>query len=178
VKEIDGKEKNMEFLELIRKRYSVRAYKSTSVEEEKLHKVLEAAILAPTAANRQPFRLIVLRTAGREADLRRVYARDWFVQAPLVICACAVKGESWVRKDGKNYADVDTAIAFDHLIMAARDLGLGTCWIAAFDPAAAREVLRLPAELEPIAFTPLGYPADEWKPKKRRPASDLVQFLS
>ncbi len=87
----------MEFLELIRKRYSVRAYKSKPVEEEKLNKVLEAAILAPTAANRQPFRLIVLKTAGREADLKRVYPRDWFVQAPLVICACAVKSESWVN---------------------------------------------------------------------------------
>jgi nitroreductase len=166
----------MEFLELIKKRYSVRAYKSTPVEDEKLHKVLGAAILAPTAANRQPFRLIVLQTAGREADLRRVYAREWFVQAPLVICACAVKDESWVRKDGKNYADVDTTIAFDHLILAAHDLGLGTCWIAAFDPVAARDVLKLPAEFEPIAFTPLGYPADRWKPKTRRPASDLVQY--
>jgi len=166
----------MEFLELIRKRYSVRAYKSTPVEEEKLNTVLEAAILAPTAANRQPFRLIVLKTSGRGADLKRVYPRDWFVQAPLVICACAVKSESWVRKDGKDYADVDTTIAFDHLILAAHNLGLGTCWIAAFDPAAAREVLKLPADLEPIAFTPLGYPADEWKPKKRRPASELVQY--
>jgi nitroreductase len=166
----------MEFIELAKKRYSVRAYKSTPVEEEKLEKVLEAAALAPTAANRQPFRLIVLKTAGREADLRRIYARDWFVQAPLVVCACAVKGESWVRRDGKNYADVDTTIAFDHLILAAHDLGLGTCWIAAFDPAAAREVLNLPAELEPLAFTPLGYPADQWKPKKRRPVSALVEY--
>lgn len=168
----------MEFLELIRKRYSVRAYKATPVEDEKLQKVLEAAILAPTAANKQPFRLIVLKTADREAELKRVYPRDWFVQAPLVICACAVKDESWVRRDGKNYADVDTTIAFDHLILAAHDLGLGTCWIAAFDPAAAREVLKLPAGTEPIAFTPLGYPADQLKSKKRRPISDLVQFLT
>jgi len=166
----------MEYLELIRKRYSVRAYKSTPVEEEKLQKVLEAAIQAPTAANKQPFRLIVMKTAGREADLKRIYARDWFVQAPLVICACAVKSESWVRRDGKNYADVDTTIAFDHLILAACDLGLGTCWIAAFDPAAAREILSLPVDWEPVAFTPLGYPADQWRPKKRRPASDLIQF--
>jgi nitroreductase len=166
----------MEFLELVRKRYSVRAYKSIPVEEEKIQKIIEAAILAPTAANRQPFRLVVVKTAGRETDLRRVYARDWFVQAPLVICACAVKGESWVRRDGKSYADVDTAIAFDHLILAARDLGLGTCWIGAFDPAAAREVLNLPAEMEPVALTPLGYPADEWRPKKRRPATELVQY--
>jgi nitroreductase len=164
------------YLELIGKRYSARAYKTTPVEEDKLQKVLDAAILAPTAANRQPFRMIVIKTAGREADLRRIYARDWFVQAPLVICACAVKSESWVRRDGKNYADVDTTIAFDHLILAAHDLGLGTCWIAAFDPAAAREILQLPAEWEPVAFTPLGYPADERSPKKRRPASELVQF--
>ncbi|HUU36603.1 MAG TPA: nitroreductase family protein [Candidatus Desulfaltia sp.] len=167
----------MEFRELVQKRYSVRAYRSTPVEEEKLQKVLEAAILAPTAANRQPFRLIVIKTEGRQSELKRVYPRDWFVQAPLVVCVCAVRDESWVRKDGKIYAEVDATIAFDHLILAAHDLGLGTCWIAAFDPAAARDVLKLPSELEPVAFTPLGYPADEWKPKKRRPASELVQYI-
>lgn len=166
----------MEFLELIEKRYSVRAYRSTAVEEEKLKRVLEAAVLAPTAANKQPFRLLVIKTAGRQKELKRIYGRDWFVQAPLVICACAVQDESWVRKDGKNYGEVDATIAFTHLVLAARDLGLGTCWIAAFDPAAAREVLKLPAELEPVAFTPLGYPADDWKPKKRRPASELIQY--
>jgi nitroreductase len=166
----------MEFRDLIKKRYSVRAYKPDPVEEDKLNKVLEAAILAPTAANKQPFRLIVVKTEGRQAELKRVYPRDWFVQAPLVVCACTAKGEAWIRKDGKNYGDVDTTIAFDHLILAAHDLGLGTCWIAAFDPAAAREVLKLPAGLEPIAFTPLGYPADNWKPKKRRPATELVQY--
>lgn len=166
----------MEYMELIKKRYSVRAYKSTPVEEEKLKKVLEAAILAPTAANRQPFRLIVIKTEGRQSELKRIYPRDWFVEAPLVVCACANKTESWIRRDGKSYADVDTTIAFDHLILAAHDLGLGTCWIAAFDPEAAREVLRLPAELEPLVFTPLGYPADQWRPKGRRPASELIQF--
>jgi nitroreductase len=167
----------MEFFELIKKRYSVRAYKSMPVEEEKVRLVLAAAVIAPTAANRQPFRLIVVPTKEREKELKRIYPRDWFVQAPLLICACAVASEAWTRKDGKNYADVDTTIAFDHLILAAHDLGLGTCWIAAFDPAAAREILRLSADFEPIAFTPLGYPADEWKPKKRRPLSDLVRNL-
>jgi nitroreductase len=166
----------MEFFDLIQKRYSVRAYKSTPVEQDKLDKILGAAVLAPTAANRQPFRLLVVRTEGRQAELKRIYGRDWFVQAPLVVCACAVPGESWVRRDGKNYAEVDATIAFAHLILAAHDLGLGTCWIAAFDPAAARDVLELPPELEPVAFSPLGYPADAAKPKKRRPSSDLVQY--
>jgi nitroreductase len=166
----------MEFFDVIKKRYSVRAYKDAPVEKEKLEKILEAARFAPTAANKQPFRFIVIETRGHEAELKRVYPRDWFAQAPLVICACALASEAWTRRDGKNYADVDTTIALDHLILAAADLGLGTCWIAAFDPAAAREVLRLPAGVEPLAFTPLGYPADEAKPKKRKPLSDLVRY--
>ncbi len=91
------------------------------------------------------------------AILKRIYDRAWFVQAPVVICACAIPDKAWVRRDGKNYCDVDVAIAMEHLILAATDVGLGTCWIAAFDPAAAREVLGLPNSVEPIAFTPLGY---------------------
>ena len=168
----------MEFSELIEKRYSVRAYKPDPVEDDKLQQVLEAARLAPTAANRQPFQLIVIHTAGREAELKRIYNRDWFVQAPLVICACGTPAQGWVRRDGKNYNDVDVAIAMDHLILAAANLGLGTCWIAAFDPTAAREVLHLPDDVEPIAFTPLGYPADQPGPKKRKALSKLVRCES
>ena len=168
----------MEFSELIEKRYSARAYKSDPVEDDKLQQVLEAARLAPTAANLQPFQLIVIHTAGREAELKRIYSRDWFVQAPLVICACGIPGQGWVRKDGKSYNDVDVAIVMDHLILAATNLGLGTCWIAAFDPPAAREVLDLPDDVEPIAFTPLGYPADEPGRQKRKALSELVRYES
>ncbi len=166
----------MKFAELIKKRYSVRAYKPDPVEEDKLQRVLEAVRLAPTAANRQAFQIIVIHTAGREAELRRIYGRDWFVQAPLVICACGIPAQNWVRSDGKNYNDVDVTIAMDHLILAATDAGLGTCWIGAFDPVAAREVLGLPDGVEPIAFTPLGYPADQPRPKKRKALSELVRY--
>jgi nitroreductase len=166
----------MEFQDLTRARYSVRAYKPDPIEDEKLQQVLEAARVAPTAANRQPFQLILVRTAGREAELRRIYGRSWFVQAPLVICACGVESEGWTRMDGKPYVDVDVAIMMDHLILAAANLGLGTCWIAAFDPAAAREVLGLPAGVEPVVFTPLGYPADKPTIKKRKKLEDLVRY--
>jgi nitroreductase len=166
----------MEFAELIKKRYSVRAYKADAVEEEKLLQVLEAARLAPTAVNRQPFRIIVIHTAGREAELRRIYHREWFVQAPLVLCACGIPAQTWCRSDGKNYNDVDVTIAMDHLILAATNLGLGTCWVAAFNPAAAREVLGLPDGVEPIAFTPLGYPADQPRSKERKALSELVRY--
>jgi nitroreductase len=168
----------MEFSELIRKRYSVRAYRPDPVEEDKLQQILEAVRLAPTAANRQPFQFIIIHTADREAELRRIYNRNWFVQAPLVICACGIPGQNWVRSDGKNYNDVDVAIAMNHLILAATDVGLGTYWVAEFNPAAAREVLGLPDGVEPIAFTPLGYPANHPQPKVRKALSDLVRYES
>ncbi len=167
----------MDFQRLIEARYSVRAYTSQQVEQDKLHAVLDAARLAPTAANYQPFRLHVIRTAGREADLKRVYNREWFVQAPLVIAISTVPREAWVRRDGKNYGDVDATIAMDHLILAAADLGLGTCWVAAFDPGAARRLLGTGEGEEPLAFTPLGYPADKAVAKLRKPLDALVRYI-
>lgn len=167
----------MTFQELIGKRYSVRAYKPDPVPDDVLQSLLEAARLAPTAANRQPFRVIVIHTPDRQLDLRRIYRREWFAQAPLVICICSVASEGWVRKvDGKSYNDVDAAIAMDHLILAATEAGLGTCWVAAFDPAAAREVLGLPSGVDPVAFTPLGYPADAPGARERKGLAELVRY--
>ena len=98
------------------------------------------------------------------------------MQAPIVICACGIPSQSWVRSDGKNYCEVDATIAMDHLILAAADLGLGTCWIGAFNPDAAREVLSLPDDVEPIAFTPLGYPNDQPGDKSRKSMNELVRY--
>ena len=166
----------MEFLKLAKQRYSVRAYKSIPVENDKVQHVLEAARLAPTASNRLPFQLIIITTKGKESDLGRIYFRPWFIEAPMVICICSIPSESWVRMDGKKYCDVDAAIAMDHLTMAATELGLGTCWIAAFDSKMAREVLKLPDDVEPIAFTPLGYPNDQPREKKRKSMNELVRY--
>ncbi len=166
----------MEFSQLIRARYSVRAYKPDPVEDEKLAEVLEAARLAPTAANRQPFQIIVIHTEGKKEALQRIYSKEWFTQAPLVICAVGVPRYSWVREDRRHYLDVDVAIVMDHLILAAANLGLGTCWIAAFNAKAARELLGLPDDVEPLIFTPLGYPADTPGPKERKPLAELVRY--
>jgi nitroreductase len=165
----------VDYFETIAARYSVRGYKPDPVPDELLEQVLEAARRAPTAANRQPFRLVVVPTKGREEELGRIYGRRWFTQAPLVIAVVAIPGEAWRRMDDKPYDEVDAAIAMDHLILAATALGLGTCWIAAFDPAAAREVLGLPDHVEPIAFTPLGYPDKAPATTDRRPLDELVK---
>jgi len=168
--------RNMEFHDIIKKRYSVRGYQSKEVEKEKLEKVLDAARLAPTAVNKQPFQLIVIETRGREEELKTIYPAEWFTEAPLVICACAVKSESWTRRDGRNYVEVDTAIAMDHLILQATELGLGTCWIAAFNVEAAREVLKVPDDVEPLLFTPLGYPDAEPRGMGRKKLDELVRY--
>jgi nitroreductase len=167
----------MEFAALIRRRYSVRAYTPAPVDRGALGRVLEAARLAPTAANRQPFRIVVARTEPRREALARVYPRSWLVQAPLVVCVCGVSAEAWVRRDGKSHLDVDAAIVMDHLVLAAADEGLGTCWIANFDVEQAREVFALRAGEEPLLLTPLGHPADQPPPKERRPLASLVRLL-
>ncbi len=167
----------MEYSELISKRYSVRAYRPDPVEDEKLRAVLEAARLAPTAANRQPIQLIVMHTAGREAEIGKIYRKPWFVQAPLVIGVCAISSQAWVRESDRfNARLIDAAIVADHLILEAANQGLGTCWIAAFNVEAARSVLQLPEEAEAVIFTPLGYPADQPGAKIRKPLSELVRY--
>jgi nitroreductase len=155
----------MDFDTLIQKRYSVRAYEKTPVEEEKLLKVLNAARLAPTGSNRQAFQLIVIHTAGREEEMRRMYSRDWFVDAPIVIVACAAS-------DYK----LNIGIVMDHLILAATELDLGTCWIGAFNRDVAREILGLPDDVEPIICCTLGYAKDEERPKKRKTLDELVRY--
>jgi nitroreductase len=166
----------MDVLEAITARYSVRGYKPDPVSDEVLDQVLRAALQAPSAANRQPYRVVVVGTRGREEELGRIYDRPWFVQAPLVLGVVALPGEAWRRSDDMSYDVVDATIAMDHLILAATALGLGTCWVAAFDPAAARDVLGLPGDAEPVAFTPLGYPDKEARGTGRRPLAELVKY--
>ncbi|MDD4985583.1 MAG: nitroreductase family protein, partial [Dehalococcoidales bacterium] len=97
-------------------------------------------------------------------------------QAPIIICICGIASESWRRRDGKDYCDVDVTIAMDHLILAATDIGLGTCWIGAFNPDSARQILGLLDGVEPIAFTPLGYPADHPGHKSRKSLNEVVRY--
>ncbi len=166
----------MDVLETIASRYSVRSYTVEAVSDEALNAVLEAARLAPTADNRQPFRLLVIHTTNRRQELARIYSRRWFSQPPLVLVVVAVPGEAWRRMDGMCYDTVDATIVMDHVILAAASLGLGTCWVADFDPSAAREVLGLPDDVEPIAFTPLGHPARLPTRKRRLALEALVKY--
>lgn len=165
----------MNFLDLARQRCSVRGYRDTPVAEEKIRYVLEAAAAAPSACNNQPWVFIIIRDINSRSRLEKVYNRQWFLQAPVIIAACCDRSVSWRRSDGKDYGDIDVAIAFDHLTLAAAEQGLGTCWIGAFDAVEARAALMLPDTIDPIAFTPLGYPAPD-KPRKVRKNLDKIVY--
>jgi nitroreductase len=151
----------MSFLDVARKRFSVRSYLPRDVEEEKLLKVLEAARVAPSACNLQPWQIYVVRDIQMKMELAEAYPRDWFVKAPVILVVCSDHTQSWKRHDGKDYSDVDAAIAADHITLAAADLGLGTCWLGAFDVTKCRKALNLPQHMEPVAMLPLGYPAEQ-----------------
>jgi nitroreductase len=165
----------MDFLDLVKKRRSVRNYLDKPVEEPLLEKVLEAGRLAPSACNKQPWVFIVLRDNSSRQKLEQVYNKAWFLHAPIVIAVCCDRSASWKRADGRDYGDIDAAIALDHMTLAATEAGLGTCWIGAFNAAQARIILKLPDKIDPVAFTPLGYPGDEAAIKKfRKKLAEIV----
>jgi nitroreductase len=166
----------MEFVELAQKRHSVRSYSDQPVDDAKLMVVLEAARLAPTACNYQPFSLIVIRDLAIRRQCATVYNRPWFLTAPVVIVACCDHSQSWHRADGKDYGEIDVAIVLDHITLAAADVGLGTCWIGNFSVSEAKKVLNIPAEISVVAMTPLGYPTSlpQVAFKSRKPLEQLV----
>jgi len=166
----------MEFSEVIQKRYSSRAYLDQAVEKEKVDQILEAGRLAPTACNRQPFKIVVLSTEGKKEELKEIFRAGFIIDAPIILGIFAKPDAAWVRGDGHNYYDVDAAIAFDHMILAAADIGLGTCWIGSFDPTAVKEYFGLGKEYEPVAFTPLGIAADVKTDRGRMSTEDLVVY--
>jgi len=152
----------MNFLELAKKRYSVRKFTNQVPEKEMLMKVLEAGRIAPSAVNFQPWYFVVINEKEALENIYSVYHRDWINEAPVVIVVCGDHKKSWKREaDGKDFCDVDVSIAVDHMTLEATNLGMGSCWVCNFDKQKCVEVLGLPKNIEPIVILPLGYPADE-----------------
>src|SRR4030065_357379 len=167
----------MNMYSILKQRRSIRSYKPDPVEEEKLTRILEAARLAPSAANRQPIYFVVIKDVKTKQQLKKAYGEEWFYTAPVIICACSIPEKAWKRGDGKNYADIDAAIAMDHLILAATGAGLATCWVAAFKVSVVKSVLHLPPGIEPVALTPLGYPEIMPEPTHRKSLKELVKYI-
>ncbi|MFU0799738.1 MAG: nitroreductase family protein [Xylanivirga thermophila] len=166
----------MAFFELAKKRYSVRQFKNQPVEDDKLKYVLETARMAPSACNYQPLSFVVVTDEAAKTKVISSYNREWIKTAPAIIVVCGNHKESWHRGDGKDHCDIDAAIAADHITLAAADIGLGTCWVCAFDSKKCHEALKLPEYIEPIVLLPIGYPEEDIQPqKKRKELDDLIR---
>lgn len=167
------------FYELAATRYSCRNFTDRQVDRDLVAAVLDAARLAPSACNRQPWIFVVLDTAEGRSAVLESYQREFIRPVGTFIVACARHDVSWHRADdGKDHADIDVAIAVEHICLAATSLGLGTCWICNFNPTTLRAALGLPGEIEPVAIIPLGYPApgDTPTPKKRVQLDEIVRW--
>ncbi len=170
----------MSFLELAKKRFSVRKYEARPVEEEKLFKILEAGRVAPTAVNLQPQRLIVVREKTNLEKMKKASVRIY--DAPLAIIVCADHDTAWKRPlDGKKTTDIDASIITDHMMLQATELGLGTVWICYFKTDVIKSEFNIPDQVEPVNILAIGYPAGELlspdrHDQARKPLEDTVFY--
>lgn len=169
----------MSILGVAKSRYSVRNYTNQPVEDEKLHKILTAAHVAPTAANLQPVHIIAVRS---EDGLSRIAKAANIYHAPLSLIVCADKSKAWTRPfDGMKTTDIDASILTDHMMLEATELGLGSVWICYFKPDVLKKEFQLPEHLEPINILAVGYtdetPASpERHSTARIPLEELVSY--
>ena len=164
----------MDVLDAIKTRRSVRKYLDKPVEDEKLNVILEAGRLAPSASNRQEWRFVIVRDPTTRRRLAEAASSQTFVgQAPVVIVACA-QTDGHVMRCGQLCYPIDVAIALDHMSLAATELGLGTCWIGAFNEQKVKEILGIPKEIRVVELMPLGYPSDSSVMRKSRLSLDRV----
>ncbi|MCX8170399.1 MAG: nitroreductase family protein [Candidatus Bathyarchaeota archaeon] len=184
----------MSVFEAIRTRRSIRAYEDKPVEKDKLHRVLEAARLAPSAGNRQPWRFIVVTDPKVKEEIRsvkerfrlpppkgvppppsRMPPRDPLLTAPVIIIGCAIPKESF---PGTDFWKIDVSIALQNLVLAAWEMGLGTCWVGVFhEEEEIKKVLGLPEDTRIVAMVTLGYPAEKKEPvTDRKPLEEIVRY--
>ena len=150
----------MDFLQMAKDRFSCRKFESKAVEKEKIDKILTAALVAPTAVNKQPQRILVVDDSELLARLKE--ATKYTFDAPVCFVICVDRELAYSRGyDGKNSAEIDGSIVTTHMMLEAQDLGLGTTWVMAFNPIKVREILEIPDNLEILAMLPTGYPASD-----------------
>lgn len=171
----------MELLEAIRGRRSIRAFKPQDVPDEVVEQLVDAARHAPSAGNLQPWEFIIVRTLEQKRMLAEAARQAFVEEAPVVIVVCADENRASMGYGirGKAlYCIQDTAAATQNLLLAAYALGLGTCWVGAFNEDDTRKALKLPSGIRPVAMIPVGYPAKTPAARSRRPLSQIIHHES
>jgi nitroreductase len=158
----------MDVIETIRVRRSIRKYKSETIPDDKLTLILEAARLAPSASNRQPWRFVVVEAQDRKEALVAVANNQMFLKDAAVIVVAVGDAEVSAR-----WYERDTMIALEHMVLAAASLGYGTCWIGAFNEEAVKKLLRIPEKVKVVALLPIGVPAEKPAARSRKELSEI-----
>ena len=166
----------MEFYEVLKSRRSIRAYKPDAVPETALRKIAEAVNLAPTACNRQPFKLLLVRDPEMRKTICANCRFEFLAQAPVIAVMMTNESESWTRFEGNPAADIDASIAMEHLVLAAAAEGLGTCWICAFSRPEMNAALKISAPWSAFALSPIGYAAAGPRPFTRKNLAEVVEI--
>jgi nitroreductase len=162
-------------LDIIRKRYSCRAYQDKPIEKEKLDKIFEAARLAPSAKNTQDWRFVVVTDKEKRHQIAKATNKpEVFEKAAAIIVACSNSKD--VMKCGQPIGPIDVAIALEHIALQAAELGLGTCWIGAFSTEIVRPIAAIPDNVTIIELMAIGYPADKPKEPQREPIEKIVCY--
>ena len=169
----------MDFEKLISELYSVRSFKTEHLPKDIIDKILSAGHKAPTGCNYQPQRILVMNTDESISKLKA--CTKCHFNAPTAMLVCHNRDESWVRKyDGALSSPVDAVIVTTHMMLAAQNEGVGTCWVMHFDPATMRESFKIPDAIEPIALLVMGYPSDDARPLnmhfESRPMDETVFY--
>ncbi len=168
----------MDFYEVIKKRRSVRKYKPDPIPDDVLKRILEAGRIAPSAKNIQPWKFVVIKNPENKKRIAEACrGQHWVADADVIVCGCALEKIAWGRMGGymSSFA-VDLAIAMDHIILAAANEGLGTCWIGAFEEKKVKELLNIPEDVRVVALTPIGYPAEEPKDRGRKDFKEIFVY--
>lgn len=168
----------MDVFEAIKGRRSIRVFKKDDVSHGNIEKLIDAARWAPSAGNIQPWEFITVRKLGLKRRLVKATLGQSFVEeAPVVIVVCAnedLSSEGYGARGKTLYCIQDTAAAIQNILLAAYSIGLGACWIGAFDEEEAREILRVPAGIRPVAIIPVGYPGETASRPIKRPMDQFV----
>ena len=168
----------MEFFDLVKKRRSIRKYKSDSVSDKNIEYILNAARLAPSAKNRQCWRYVVVKDKKiiEKIASSRPESKEWLAETPVMIVVCADPNES-SKREGKELYLFDLGLSFEHLMLAAKDCGLATCCIGGFDEKTVKDAIGVPENMRVVAFTPLGYGAEEkGEVTDRKPLEEIVFY--
>lgn len=169
----------MYFAELCKKRKSCRSYDDTPVTEEEVQTILRAAVAAPSACNMQSWYFYVLRSTESREKLSGLCA-EWVKNAPIVLVVCT-NGNEIINRFGDRARDLfvlqDTALASENIMLQAADIGLGSCFIGAFNEDGIREVLRIPPDKRPVGLIPIGHSTDDNPKRERKPLEEKYTIL-